>query len=223
MLKLSLGMELTDELFLTDDLARLTEQNIKLDLLEDTFDISKNIDYQLILNNETSEKLFYKLEKSRRLPTLASFANFGANSFDNNGFGFTKTTQKWYDYSSFGVQLNVPIFSSFKSHARIQQYKIKYEKAKTLTKDTTDKIQLAWENAKSDYEFSIDQYQTSQKTLKLAQRIEAKQQIKLKEGMSSSFEFTEAQRQLYSEQQNYLKAMLEVINKRAVLEKIINK
>ncbi|MCB9427090.1 MAG: TolC family protein [Flavobacteriales bacterium] len=164
-----------------------------------------------------------KIEKSRRLPTLASFANLGANSFSRYGFPFYQSSQKWHHYSSFGVQLNVPIFSSFKRGARIQQYKIKYEKAKTLTEDTSKRIQLAWENAKSDYEYAIDQYQTSQRTLQLAERIESKQQVKFKEGLSSSFEFTEAQRQLYTEQQNSLKAMLEVINKRAALEKIENK
>jgi outer membrane protein TolC len=45
----------------------------------------------------------------------------------------------------------------------------------------------------------------------------------LKEGLSSSFDLSEAQRQLYSTQQNYLQAMLDVINKKASLEKITTK
>jgi outer membrane protein TolC len=45
----------------------------------------------------------------------------------------------------------------------------------------------------------------------------------LKEGLSSSFDLSEAQRQLYSTQQNYLQAMLDVINKKATLEKIVTK
>ena len=62
----------------------------------------------------------------------------------------------------------------------------------------------------------------SKENLRLAERIENKQQIKFKEGISSSFEFTEAQRQLYAAQQDYLQAMIEVISKKATLDKISN-
>jgi outer membrane protein len=62
----------------------------------------------------------------------------------------------------------------------------------------------------------------SKENLRLAERIENKQQIKFKEGISSSFEFTEAQRQLYAAQQDHLQAMIEVISKKATLDKISN-
>ncbi len=80
---------------------------------------------------------------------------------------------------------------------------------------------MQYQNAKSDYEYSIEQYNSSKESLGLAERIENKQQIKFKEGLSSSFDFTEAQRQFYSSQQTYLQAMVDVINKKAALEKII--
>ena len=41
--------------------------------------------------------------------------------------------------------------------------------------------------------------------------------------LGHSFDLTKAQEQLYSAQQNYLQAMLDVINKRATLEKLLNK
>ena len=89
--------------------------------------------------------------------------------------------------------------------------------------DVTKKtLQLQYEQAKSEYEFSIEEYHTSKKTLELSERIEKKQQIKFKEGISTSFEFAEAQRQLYSAQQTYLQSLVNVINKKASLEKIIN-
>ena len=81
---------------------------------------------------------------------------------------------------------------------------------------------MNFQKAKSDYEYSIEQLATSKDNLKLAERIENKNQIKFKEGLSSSFDLTEAQRQLYTTQQNYLQALLDVINKRASLEKILN-
>ena len=62
----------------------------------------------------------------------------------------------------------------------------------------------------------------AQANLKLAERIEAKQEIKFREGLSTSFDFADAQKQLYTAQQELLQAMLDVINKRATLEKLIN-
>jgi len=59
--------------------------------------------------------------------------------------------------------------------------------------------------------------------LSLAERIENKNQVKFKEGLASSFDLTKAQEQLYSAQQNYLQAMVDIINKKASLEKLLNK
>jgi outer membrane protein TolC len=121
-----------------------------------------------------------------------------------------------------GVGLNVPIFSSLGRSSRTQQAKIALEQAKTDVTETEQKLKLQFEKAKSDYEFSIEQLATSKSNLNLAERIENKNQIKFKEGLSSSFDLTDAQRQLYSAQQIYLQAMLDVINKKATLEKLLN-
>jgi outer membrane protein TolC len=88
--------------------------------------------------------------------------------------------------------------------------------------ETEQKLKLQFAKAKSDYEFSIEQLATSKNNLNLAERIESKNQIKFKEGLAGSFDLSEAQRQLYSAQQSYLQAMLDVINKRATLEKLVN-
>ncbi|MFN5773235.1 TolC family protein, partial [Flavobacterium sp.] len=64
---------------------------------------------------------------------------------------------------------------------------------------------------------------TSKNSMNLAERIESKNQIKFKEGLTSSFDLTDAQRQLYSAQQSYLQAMVDVITKRAALEKLLSK
>ena len=49
-----------------------------------------------------------------------------------------------------------------------------------------------------------------------------KQQIKFFEGLSSSFELAEAQRQLYAMQQNYLQIMFNVIASKATLDNALN-
>lgn len=221
MLKINLGLDINDDLTLTDKLDSLTLQNLDLALSQTGFNVNENIDYKIAENFTEQRKLEYKLERSKALPTLSANVNFGYNAFSDQ-FEFFQKDQKWLNYSNLGVSLNVPIFSSGARSARTQQARIRLDQAKTQLTETEQKLKLAYENAKSEYDFSVEEFNTSKSNLNLAERIENKQQTKFTEGLSSSFDFSEAQRQLYAAQQGYLQSMIDVINKRAALEKIIN-
>ncbi|MBN8566684.1 MAG: TolC family protein [Flavobacteriales bacterium] len=220
MLKINLGIELNDQLTLTDQLESLTTSNLDLALTGSTFEVQNNINYQLSTNFVEQRTLEMKLEKSKFLPSLAASVNFGYNAFGDQ-FQFFTPNQKWLNYSNLGMSLNVPIFSSFGKTAKVQQAKIALEQAKTQLTETEQKLKLNYQNAKSDYEYSVEQYFSSKENLSLAERIEKKQQVKFTEGLSTSFDFTDAQRQLYSAQQSYLQSMIDVVNKKAALEKAI--
>jgi outer membrane protein TolC len=222
MLKITLGIEINDGLKLTDKLDALTTNNLDLAITKSSFSLSNNIDYQMMVNFNEQRRLELKLQKSKALPSLAANLNYGYNAFSNT-FSFFTPDQKWNKFSNLGVGLNVPIFSSLGRSAKTQQAKIAFEQAKTQLIETEQKLQLQYESVKSEYEFSIEEYATSKSNLNLAERIEKKQQIKFTEGLSSSFDFSEAQRQLYTAQQNYLQSMVNIINKKAALETIINK
>nr|WP_294777069.1 TolC family protein [uncultured Flavobacterium sp.] len=222
MLKFTLGMDIDEELTLTDKLDNLTTSNLDLAFSKGEFAVTNNINYQMASNFQEQKSLELKLERSKALPSLAANVNFGYNSFANE-FNFTSSDQKWNNFSNLGVSLNVPIFSSFGRNAKTQQAKIALDQAKTQLTQTEQQLKLEYEKARSEYEFSIEEYATAKNNLNLAERIERKQQIKFTEGLSSSFDFSEAQRQLYTAQQSYLQSMVNIINKKATLEKIINK
>ena len=222
MLKITLGININDNLKLTDQLDNLTVSNLDLAFSQNEFVVTNNVNYLMASNFQEQRQLEYKLQKAKALPTLAANVNFGYNAFGNQ-FAFFTNNQRWFNYSNLGVSLNVPIFSSLARSSRTQQAKIALENAKTQLTETEQKLRLQFANAKSEYEFSIEEYATAKTNLNLAERIEKKQQIKFSEGLSSSFDFSEAQRQLYSAQQNYLQSMVNIINKKAALEKVINK
>ena len=222
MLKLVLGIAMENDLTLTDKLSTLAQNNIDLRLTQETFLVENTIDYKIQENLVQSKKLLVLLEKSNALPTLAAAYNFGYNAFGNQ-FQFFNSNQRWLNYTNVGLSLNIPIFSSLGRTAKTQQAKIALEQSKTQMLQVEQSLKLQFEKAKSDYEYSLEQLNTTKSSLTLSERIENKQQIKLKEGLSSSFDLSEAQRQLYTAQQNYLQAMLDVINKKATLEKITTK
>ncbi|MBX9806994.1 MAG: TolC family protein [Flavobacteriaceae bacterium] len=222
MLKITLGIDINDDLKLTDTLDNLTVSNLDLAFAKSEFAVAENVNYQMALNFQEQRELELKLQKSKALPSLSANVNFGYTAFKDEFQFFTKN-QNWFNYSNVGVSLNVPIFSSLARSSRTQQAKIALDQAKTQLSETEQKLKLQFAAAKSDYEFSIEEYATAKSNLSLAERIERKQQIKFTEGLSSSFDYNDAQRQLYTGQQNYLKSMVDVINKKAALEKIINK
>ena len=95
-------------------------------------------------------------------------------------------------------------------------------KQKHKRKKQIQNIQLQFDTAKSNYQFSIDTYENAKKNLALAERIEKKNQIKFSEGLASSFELRQAQDQLYTAQQQYIQSMLDVIKFKVELETVLN-
>ena len=221
MLNLSIGNPINIKLILTDSLDGLATSNINLGLISKTFNVDSHIDFKIAENDRETKRLMVKLEKSKFLPSLGAFVNYGAQAFSES-FSFFNNDKRWFQSSLFGVGLNVPLFSSFGKNATTAQAKISLETADLRLEETKQRLNLQAEKAKSDYQFSIENYQTAKRNVGLAERIENKQRIKFFEGISSSFDLLQAQNQLYSQQQNYIQSMLDVIAKKATLENALN-
>ena len=221
MLNVVMGLPLEHPTELTQDLDELVALESRPELLETSFDIENNVDYKLVQNLNEQRYFEWKLARSRALPTLNAFINYGRTGFDDPFSYFDSNTQS-FESSVLGFDLSIPIFSSLKRSASTQRAKIAMEKAKTQLEETRQKINLQLEQARSEFTLAIDSYQTSKKNLSLAERIENKNEIKYTEGIASSFDLRQAQTQLYTAQQEYLQAMVDVINKKTALETILN-
>lgn len=221
MLNITMGLDVQHTTILTDDLDTLTQENISLELLEADTNVQNTIDYQIAENDKVTKELMLKLEKSKALPTLNAFLNAGYSGFGDD-FKFTNKDQVWFGSSLFGVSLNIPIFSSGMRSAATQRAQINLEKAETDLTDTEQKLNLQIASAKSDYQFAIEDYENKKLNLQLAERIENKNQTKFFEGISTSFDLRQAQTQLYTAQQEFLQAMLDVITTKAALETVLN-
>jgi len=221
MFKVALGIDTSETVTLSQGLDDLTQQNINLNFMESNLNVEDNIDYKIAFNLTEQRNLELKLEKSRALPKLNAFLNY-ATQANSNDFTFLDTDQRWFQSSILGVSMNIPIMSSGLRGAKTQQAKIALEQAKTKLEETIQNIQLQFDTARSNYQFTVENYQNSKKNLSLAERIEQKNQVKFNEGIASSFELRQAQTQLYSAQQQYIQSMLDVINAKTELETVLN-
>ena len=82
-------------------------------------------------------------------------------------------------------------------------------------------MQLSYEQSKNNLKTAMDKLETEKKSLTLSENIYNKTIIKYKEGISSSMDLTMAQNQYLSTQGNYLSAMVELLNAKAELDKIL--
>lgn len=221
MLKYAMGISIDNDITLSQNLDDLVTTN-DLELTSIPFKYKEHIDYIIGENNIKANELFIKLEQSKALPSLVAYINYGLSAYGEE-FKFFSKSQKWFDSSIFGVGLNIPIFSSLKRNSRVQQAKIGLKKAERAQDETTEKLKLAYQTALIDYKNALETYQAAKESLALAERIEKKENIKFFEGVSGSFQLSNAQNQLYSQQQQYLQAIFDLISKKVALETILNR
>ena len=217
----SLGLDLTAAVVLTNSLDELVVFYSTLTTSRSENEFEEVIDFKIAVNSVKSDELLLKLEKSKALPTLNAFVN-GSYSGNSQRFSFTENSQKWFGASLFGVTLDIPIFSSFKRSASTQRARLNLEKSKSNLEDTTNKIKLEINTARSNYEFAFEDYEIKKKALDLSKNIATKNEIKFFEGLTTSFDLSQAQRQLYIAQQDYLQSMLNILLKGVDLESLIN-
>ena len=221
MLNLIMGLDIDAPTQLKENLSDLAQDQIRLDLLDEDLVMDNNIDFKIVDNLNQQRELELKLQKSLALPTLNAFINYGSTSYSDR-FNFLGNDSEWFDSSILGFDLSIPIFSSLGRSAKTARAKIALEKARTQKSETEQSIRLQHQTAKSNYLFSIEQYNTASENLALAERIEKKNEIKYSEGLATSFELRQAQTQLYDAQQEYLQSMVEVINNKTALETVLN-
>lgn len=222
MVKFVIGYPTEKPLVLESDLETIFNEEIYFKTSPEIDDIQNNIDIKIADNNVKSESLQFKYEKSKSLPKLSGFINqtYTGNSEE---FTFTERNQKWFGSTLVGLTLKVPLFSSLGRTAVSQKAKISLDQAITELTDTQERVRIEVKAAYNDYQLAIDNYFTEKENLRLAERIEKKNQTKFFEGMVQSFELRMAQMQLYTAQNNFVTAIQSVINKKTALETLLNK
>ncbi|MGC6422175.1 MAG: TolC family protein [Flavobacteriaceae bacterium] len=221
MLKWVLGMPESDSLQLNQSLEELAALKMMENKSTPPFTIDNNVDLKFAENEKESEWLLYQNEKAKSMPVLSAFIN-GTYTGNSNDFTFTETNQKWFGSSLFGINLQIPVFSSFLRAAKTQKAKLAVEQAETRLSDTRNRLVLELQMAENEMTLALKNYLTTKEDLALAERIEQKNKLKFLEGMSSSFDLRQAQQQLYTTQSQYLQSMKAVIDARTTLETISN-
>ena len=188
-LKLILGVPLEETLVLTDSLPVLLSQIQTLKIQEPN--IENRLEFQLAETQSKLSKLDLRRYQSQLLPSISAFGTYSKNAFRNE-FNFFDENLNWYPTQVVGVKATMNLFDGFSRTAKIQQAKIKLEKAKNNQAQVSESLSLAHKVALSNYLTAYHTQQQKSKSLELSKKIYLKTMAKYKEGLVSSMELSQS-------------------------------
>ncbi|HBE43717.1 MAG TPA: hypothetical protein DDW27_21495 [Bacteroidales bacterium] len=217
LLRFQLGVHPSTRIVLTETLESLTDQINVEALLSQDFDHTRNVDYRLVEGQEMISSLALKSQQASVLPTIAGFYNYGTN-----GMGDKLSDLRWFQNSVVGVQVSVPVFASGQRYAQIKKARINLEKAKTTKEMVTEQLLLQEKQLRYNLVNANLQYNSQLDNIEVAQRVYKSVENKYKQGMASSLELTQANSQFLQAENNYVSALLNLLQTKVALDKLLN-
>jgi outer membrane protein len=215
MLRFQLGLRSEVELELTDSLESLFSSTQPESALIVPLVLEDNVTYQIMQTQEEINRRLLGLEQWNYAPTIAGFYNYNkkilVSGFDMNPNHLV------------GLNMSVPIFSSGMRKARVDQARIEYNMAQNNREMLEDQLVLQEKQFKYNLQNSLENYYTQQENVEVALSVYDSYMRKYEQGMATSLDLTQANGNYLDAESNYLTAMMEVMNARLQLDKLMNK
>jgi outer membrane protein TolC len=216
------------------DIADLKVDESVLNEYSANWDYKERVDYQLLETNKVLQELDIKNKYSEGLPSLSAFANLGYATQSPNIGGLFKTEtnitddgslgpDKWYPATSFGISLNVPLFSGLQRNYKLQQAKLNLQKIENGFVTLKSSIDLEVKQSAITYLNSIKSLQAQQENMRLAENIARVTRIKYEQGVGSNIEVIDAESSLKESQINYYSALYDALVAKVDLDKAYGK
>ena len=208
-LKFTIGLSLENNLQI--------ETNI---LYENSFEYSSlsTLDFRMaIIKNRWLGLELNTLNKSRYLPSLNLFANYGTTGFGYNGKpnGFLD----FYSIGFAGIQLSYPLFSGTVTERKINQKALELKNNELQMRLINEQNYLQVENAKLQRKTAQNTVETLTEQIQLAQIIYEQTIVQQKLGTATLTDILLADNSLREAQQTYLSAVIDYLKADLELKK----
>jgi outer membrane protein TolC len=183
---------------------------------DESFSSENRLDYQILNQQMVLQEYDYKMKKMAVVPTLSAYARYGANAYSKE---FGTAFNNWFDYSSVGLKLNVPIFNGMRASAQMKQSKLTMENLKQNIKISQLSNQLEFQSAKTKLFSSYLSYNQDKDNMMLAKDVYDASLVEYQQGQSSLTDFLNSDYSLKQAQSNYINSMLNFLSARLAYEK----
>lgn len=235
LLKFQMNYPTDQPLEVEGDIASLQVDEALLQNYDLDWDYTRRSDYQLLEASRNLQNLDVRNKFSTALPGLSAFANLGYSTQSPNIGGLFKTNSssvpdteqvgpdKWYSFSTFGVNLNIPIFSGLQRSYRLQQAKINLMKIENNFTSLKSAIDLEVRQAAISYLNAIKTLESQGANTRLAANVARITKIKYEQGVGSNLEVIDAEASLKEAQINYYNALYDALIAKVDLDKAYGK
>jgi len=217
MLRFQLGVPSDTRIRLTGTLEDFTKEINVEALLSQEFDYTNNLNYKLVEGQEQLSALSLKAQKAQVLPTLA-----GVISTTKTGMGDEVSKINWYNSSLVALQMSIPIIASGQRYAAIKKAKFNLEKAKNTKEMVSDQLKIQEKQLRYNLVNANLQYKSQKENVEVSQRVYASMENKFSQGMASSLELTQANSQYLQAENNYVSALMNLLQTKLALDKLLN-
>ncbi|WP_460471018.1 TolC family protein [Emticicia fontis] len=212
-LKFAMGMELSQNIAINDSLDYSMQVSMPVGNQLDTKNL---LDFKIQSNNIALQQLDVERKKFAFYPTLGAYARYGGQSFGNE---FAKSFGNWFDYSSIGLKLNIPIFDGNKKKSQLSQSKLSLLNAQENLKISERNYQLQFQNANTALFRSFTSMNDNKQNLDLAADILKNTGLQYQKGTASLTDFLNSDYSYKEAQSNYISSLLNFLTARVDLEK----
>ncbi|MCQ2349138.1 MAG: TolC family protein [Paludibacteraceae bacterium] len=188
-----------------------------LKLLKTDLSLDKNYTYQLLEQNTKLSKNQVTLAAMDYLPTVSAFYQYSAKTYFGKDQGMNMTPP-----NAVGVSATVPLWSSGRRAASVHEKKLAYQEALNNQEDMRDNLLIQDKQLKFNLSSSYENFLIQKDNMDVSLRVFQNISEKFAHGYSSSLEVTTASTELIAAQNNYINALLEVVNAQLELRKLLN-
>ncbi|MVT08746.1 TolC family protein [Chitinophaga tropicalis] len=185
-------------------------ENTSFNLDAPLFDPEKKTNYLQIIENKRIADLERRNIKAGYLPTLSLSGSLGYSGYYTNANPFKNLNDKWYPSSSIGLKLSVPIFDGFSKKYQVKQKAIEIRQYDVKAEQTKQQNMKDVANAYADLKSNFLTLQTQKRNLALAQKVLDDVNVQYKSGITKVTDVLNSQSELYSAQNNYINALINI-------------
>ncbi len=174
----------------------------------DASNVQNRISIQLLMKQKDIENLQIKVTQAGYYPMLSAYARYNHQA-QRNTWSFFNTNERWFDFSTIGLRLNVPIFDGFQKHSRVQQSKIRLQQLDIQTTNQKNFLQMEYANIQNRLRNQQTIINKQQANINLAEQVYQTTQIQYQNGTTTLAELLNSETALRESQTNYFTALVQ--------------
>lgn len=159
-------------------------------------------------------------QTAERQPKLSAIGLIQTQSQANN---FRVDTYKWPVSSYVGLQLSAPIFTGFRTNARVQQAQITRRQSETQLANLKEIVRAQVKIGIANVQEARLRIQTQQQTIGVAELGYRITRDRWKQGIASRLELSDAELSLTQAKSNYLQAVYDYLTATVEFDKVLGR